>query len=89
METKEVKKVIEVENVVLTPKAIKELQSMQQHDNEVLRMNMNIIADSVCFIGELYHRLDNPNEKREAVQKITDLSLVRDSFKNLFKPENM
>lgn len=87
METKEVKSTIEIEGVVLTPKAIKELQSMQQHDNESLRMNMNIIADSVCFIGELYHRLDHQNEKEEAVQKITDLSLVRDSFKQLIKPE--
>ncbi len=82
---KEIKTNTEVNGAVLTDSALATIKHFQKNDNENLDIYLNTISDAVCFIGKMFQSL--PNEwKEEASYVISDLSLVRDEFKDLAKP---
>ena len=88
LEEKNVKTHIEIEGVILTSELLKCLKGFQDHDNEELDSLANVVAEAVCFIGSnIYMFHDHQDEERkEALQVISDLSIVRENLKKLKKP---
>ena len=76
---------IEVEGVILTPGAINQLGILQDHNNEMLNVTRENIADAVCALAR---RLDD--FQGEDLQKVkyllADLAIIRDNLNKLRKP---
>jgi hypothetical protein len=81
-----IKNHIEIEGVVLTPEAIKELKYIQEHDNENLKFYLDLLAECACFIGSIFTHLNDSKEKEEAAQRMVDISTIREYLKHLKKP---
>lgn len=77
---------IEIEGVILTSEALKELKDMQQHDNDQLNHYRDYMSDCVCFLGSNLYQFPNDKEREEAIGLIEKISLVRDYLKVFKKP---
>jgi len=80
-----VEKVTLVDDVVLTSKALLRLKAMQEHDNEMLKLMRNNIADAVCTLSWQMDNLDQ-DKIMEIKDTLTGLAFVRDELKDLAKP---
>ncbi len=76
---------IEVEGVILTPSAINQLGILQNHDNEMLNVTRENIADAVCAIAR---KLDDFQDEDLLKIKylLADLAIIRDNLNNFRKP---
>ncbi len=83
---KQVKTNIEVNGVILTEDAIRELKQLQEHQNEGIRMCRENIADAICLLTLLIDHYPHQATKEKALRSITDLSYIREQFNNLKKP---
>lgn len=81
----EIKTHVEVGGAILTEKAIHQLKTLQEHNNEMLENNSRIIADAVCFMAKHYD--DISAEERDAANYLMfELTFVRDNMNELAKP---
>ena len=80
VQNSEVKNHIEIEGVMLSPEAIRELKSLQERDNEGIEWFSRTLSDALCLIVELQcdHGSQRFNEQYpEATEIMNGLSLVR------------
>ena len=88
LEEKSVKTHIEIEGVILTPELINRLKDFQERDNENVDNFINVIAEAVCFIARniyMFHEHQEA-ERKQALQVIADISILRDYMKEFKKP---
>jgi hypothetical protein len=80
---------IEIGNgVILTPKAVEQLASLQENENEHLKQVMGYLAEAICFIAV---QMDNcKGEELEQGNRImSDLSYSRGYLSDLKKPDEL
>ncbi len=75
-----------IDGVVLTDKCLHQLESLQENDNEGLRMCRETMADAISAIAILFDYFQRPEDQERSKRIITDLSYVRDYFLDLRKP---
>lgn len=85
MKNVEVSKIVEVDGVILTEKAILRLKKFQDHDNESLDFSIQIIQRGIRTI---VHNMDGyeADELKKIQNVLTDLSYVCDWIEDLEKP---
>lgn len=76
---------IVVNGIVISPAASETLKNLQDGNNTGLRLNVEIMSDAICFIVSKLGEFSEA-EKNKALMLVNDLSLVRDDFKSLYKP---
>lgn len=85
MKKYEVKRLVHIDNVVLTPKALERLAAYQQSGEDGVDLDRNMLADAVCFIGKCLYMIDKQYHE-EAHEIISNLALIRDNINELKKP---
>ena len=72
-----------IDGVVLTEKALKELEFVQNNDNDMLDSHCNNIADAICFLAK---ESDTIVKKEETTDIMISLAYVRDFLQKIRKP---
>ncbi len=85
MKNIEIKKHIEIEGVILTEDALNELRSLQQNNNEVLKISLKSVLEAIVFIAKLIP-LTNGEESKKAALIEKNLNEVYESIQKLKKP---
>lgn len=75
-----------IEGIVLNDAVVKRLREYQEKKNECLTMELEALAEAVCFIINVIDYLPS-QYKEEAVTISTMLSYVRRNLKDLAGPE--
>lgn len=77
--------IVQINECVLTPEVIKNIESFQRDKNELIKHFRGYISDAIC---QLLQAADNNSglEKEETMRTITDLAYCRDYLKGLEKP---
>lgn len=86
MKTEEIKKHIEIEGVILTPELLQYLKSLQENDNDQIKIIRDSLADAICFIASCFHSFDLQSDRSKASSAMADLSWYRDDIDKLSKP---
>lgn len=86
MQKSELKTNIEIEGVIITPEIIEELRYLQKNDNESLQLLRETLSDAVCFIGSIAYTFDDDEERKQALQAMADISMVRNNLQKFKKP---
>jgi Fe-S cluster assembly iron-binding protein IscA len=74
----------EKEVLTLTSKAANRLNKLQENNNEELEIKLQVIANSVCYLGCLIPLFQMDEEQSKKVMVIiSELSLVRETFEGL------
>ena len=85
MKNPETKTNIEIEGVILTEKGIEIMVDFQRNNNELLYIERDVIADTVCYLGTLMFNI-HLFDQQKAANIIAQLSNVRDDILKLAKP---
>ena len=83
-----VKNHIEVEGIILTPEAIKQIAEFQARDNEEIEQQSKVLSQAVCQFVEI-KMADGPDfDKRfpEVAEIVNWLIIIRRGIENLKKP---
>jgi hypothetical protein len=83
MKTTDVQNLVQIQGIVLTPRAIEVMNAMQDEDNSTIKMLMESIADAVCYIA-VQPAIENDCEKKEQI--LANLCNTRNWLKDLKKP---
>jgi predicted RNase H-like nuclease len=76
----------EIAEQSLTAEAINQLKKLQENENEELEMNLNTLANSVCYLASLIQRYQlNDLDTKKVIIIISDLALVREELLKLRK----
>jgi len=81
----EIKKHIEINGVILSEKAICELNELQQSNNELSQHWINKIGDVISFIAGTLNGLTE-TQHNEGFKLLCELPNLRDTLKQLKKP---
>lgn len=76
---------VQVNNVVLTPEAIKSLEALQNNNNYGIAAISEDISDAVCLLGQCINIIDKAS-KQEVCNAIEALSLMKNTINKLEKP---
>jgi len=85
MKNSETKHHVEIEGVILTEKAIRQLKAFQDGNNEDLKFQLENISNAICYIASRMYTMED-EELKDAAMVISNLSCVRDNIINLKKP---
>jgi len=77
---------IVVNDVVLTPKALRILKILQEKENSGININAEVMGNAVCIMATMVDSYNHSEDKERISQAISDLSIVRDDFIALRKP---
>jgi hypothetical protein len=88
MEKQMIKKHIDIDGLILTDAAIERLKAFQHSNNELGKVHVSNIADTICYLEllcshELSHDPELISKAREAIDSLID---VREDLKYLQKP---
>lgn len=74
-----------INGLVLTNATIDALKGLQNSDNDLLKCNMDILADAVGYVNETMDNFEG-EEFKEAVEMAQALSALRKMLNKLKKP---
>jgi hypothetical protein len=82
-----IKQIIELEGVLLTPEAIETLKELQEDHNSHITEIRDILGDIIAYFGtEMHIGTDNDKIDVQIKEFIHSLSYIRGYFKDIRKP---